>query len=64
VVLETRADNEKAKQEVKANKASWKKDEKPKQLSFNEQKEYKALERDIKKLETKKEEVQNKFTEG
>ena len=64
VVLETRAEKEKAKQEVKANKASWKKDEKPKQLSFNEQKEYKALERDIKKLETKKEEVQNKFTDG
>ena len=64
VVIENRA----AKKENTQNntetsdKGSWKKEEK-KKLSFEEQKEYTNLEKEIKKLETKKEETQHKFAD-
>jgi|SRR6056297_337731 len=45
-------------------KTTWKKTETTNKLSYNDQKEYKQLERDIKKLETKKEELQAKFTDS
>ena len=61
--LELRAEKEKAK-EQKASKNTWKTDDKGKQLSYAEQKEYKSLEREIQKLEAKKQEVQNQFTDA
>ena len=63
MVLETRAEKEKAKETAKENnssKNSWK-EEKGKQLSYNEQKEYKQLEKDIQKLEFKKGEIEQQF---
>ncbi|WP_103071251.1 ABC-F family ATP-binding cassette domain-containing protein [Aquimarina sediminis] len=44
-------------------KNSWKKDSKT-ALSYNEQKEYNRIERDLKKLELQKKEIENLFTEG
>ncbi len=61
--LETRIEKEKTK-ETKSAKNSWKTDEKTVQLSYLEQKEYKTLEREIQKLEAKKETVQQQFTDG
>src|SRR5690554_5216307 len=48
----------------KGPKNSWKEPEATKKLSFLEQKEFKQLEKDIKKLEDKKVEIQNKFADG
>ncbi|HCO84844.1 MAG TPA: ABC transporter, partial [Arenibacter sp.] len=45
-------------------KNSWKEEETGKKLSFLEQKEYKQLEKEIKKLESQKVEIQNKFTDS
>ncbi len=50
------------KTEPKAKK-TWKKDSK-KGLSFNEQKEFNKIERDLKKLEIQKKEIEDLFTEG
>jgi ATP-binding cassette subfamily F protein uup len=44
-------------------KNTWKKTETTNKLSYNDQKEYKQLERDIKKMESKKIELQAKFTD-
>jgi ATP-binding cassette subfamily F protein uup len=44
----------------KTAKTTWKKEEKV-QLSFNEQKEYKRLEKDIKTLEAEKKDLENSF---
>ncbi|GAA4274423.1 ABC-F family ATP-binding cassette domain-containing protein [Aquimarina gracilis] len=44
-------------------KKTWKKDSK-KGLSFNEQKEFNRIERDLKKLELQKKEIENLFAEG
>ncbi|MDH7446905.1 ABC-F family ATP-binding cassette domain-containing protein [Aquimarina sp. 2201CG14-23] len=44
-------------------KASWKKDNKA-ALSYNEQKEYSRIERDLKKLELQKKEIEVLFTSG
>ncbi|WP_411031488.1 ABC-F family ATP-binding cassette domain-containing protein [Spongiimicrobium sp. 3-5] len=49
--------------ENKSVKKSWKSEDKGTKMSFQQQKEYKQLEKDIQKLECKKEEVQNKFTD-
>ena len=65
--LEIRAEKEKVKEKTKAANAaknSWKTEEKGKQLSYQEQKEYKSLERDIKKLEDKKVQIQEKFMDA
>ncbi|MCM4168806.1 Energy-dependent translational throttle protein EttA [Arenibacter antarcticus] len=60
-------DNRAAKQkenELKNSKSSWKEPDNAKKLTFLEQKEYKQLEKDIKKLEAEKVALQNKFTDG
>ncbi|MBW1298837.1 ABC-F family ATP-binding cassette domain-containing protein [Aquimarina litoralis] len=44
-------------------KSSWKKDNKS-ALSYNEQKEYSRIERDLKKLELQKKEIEELFTSG
>ncbi len=44
-------------------KNSWKKDNKA-ALSYNEQKEFSKIERDLKKLEIKKKQIENLFLEG
>lgn len=61
-IQESRALKEK-NNESKNTKNSWKEEETGKKLSFLEQKEYKQLEKEIQKLESKKEELQNKFTD-
>ena len=61
-IQESRALKEK-NNETKNSKNTWKEEETGKKLSFSEQKEYKQLEKEIQKLETKKEELQNKFTD-
>jgi len=61
-IQESRALKEK-NNETKNTKNSWKEEETGKKLSFLEQKEYKQLEKEIQKLESKKEELQNKFTD-
>ncbi|MBU2996558.1 ABC-F family ATP-binding cassette domain-containing protein [Cellulophaga baltica] len=63
-VLESRAAKKEKPQESSEtnDKGSWKKEEK-KKLSFQEQKEYTNIEREIKKLEAKKEKTQQKFTD-
>ncbi len=48
--------------EIKA-KNTWKKDNKA-ALSYNEQKEFKKIERELKKLELQKKEIENLFAEG
>ena len=50
--------------EQKNVKNDWKSEEKVPKLSYLEQKEYKTLEKDIKKLEAKKGEVQHKFADS
>ncbi len=49
--------------EDKPLKNSWKTEKTSVQLSYLEQKEYKSLEREIKKLEAEKEDIQRQFTE-
>lgn len=58
-VLESRAN--KKLNESNAAKNTWKTSDTSSKLSFLEQKEYKSLERDIKKLEQKKEDIQHQF---
>ena len=62
-IQEIKASKEKAN-EVKNTKNSWKEEETGKKPSFLEQKEYKQLEKEIKKLESQKVEIQNKFTDS
>ena len=45
----------------KQDKNNWKKEQKSEGLSFNEQKEYNKIEREIKKLELKKKEIEQQF---
>ena len=52
------------KEEMDTTKTTWKKTETTNKLSYNDQKEYKQLDRDIKKMESKKEELQAKFTDA
>ncbi len=51
------------KEKTDVSKTTWKKTETTNKLSYNEQKEYKQLERDIKKMEAKKAELQAKFAD-
>ncbi|RAJ15605.1 ABC-F family ATP-binding cassette domain-containing protein [Arenibacter echinorum] len=62
-IQENKASKEKAN-EVKNTKNTWKEEETGKKLSFSEQKEYQQLEKEIKKLESQKVEIQNKFTDS
>ncbi len=52
-----------AKSENTETKKTWKKDNKA-GLSYNEQKEFSRIERDLKKLELQKKEIENLFVEG
>lgn len=62
-LVETR--NEKNKtNENSSTKNSWKAESSGAKLSYIEQKEYKTLEKDIQRLEKKKKDIQNKFTES
>ena len=62
---EDSAPAEKAEEHTAKPKNDWKKDQSKPQLSYNEQKEHSRLEKDIAKLETQREALQNKFaTEG
>lgn len=60
-VLEKREQKETVNTEAN-DKGSWKKETTEVKLSYAEQKEHSQLERDIKKLENKKEKAQNEFT--
>ncbi len=51
------------KEKTDSSKKAWKKTEVTNKLSYTEQKEYKQLERDIQKMETKKATLQDKFTD-
>ncbi len=64
-VYENSREPEKPKQESEEPKAkkNWKKDNKA-ALSYNEQKEFNRIERDLKKLELQKKEIENLFVEG
>lgn len=60
-------ENREIKQKEAGNKSvknTWKEPETTRKLTFLEQKEYKQLEKDIKNLEAKKVEIQNKFTDS
>ncbi|NNK19281.1 MAG: ABC-F family ATP-binding cassette domain-containing protein [Maribacter sp.] len=61
VIIENRNVKNKA-QDSDTNKNSWKTEDSSAKLSYLEQKEYKSLEKDIKKLEEKQGEIQLKFT--
>tara|TARA_R110002051_G_scaffold209230_2_gene275112 strand:+ start:2216 stop:4111 length:1896 start_codon:yes stop_codon:yes gene_type:complete len=68
VVIENRAakkENNQSNSSDASDKSSWKKEEKKekKKLSFEEQKEFTNIEKEIKKLEAKKEETQHKFAD-
>jgi ATP-binding cassette subfamily F protein uup len=52
------------KVENKQEKKEWKQANSGNNLSFNEQKEYQKLEREIKDLETKKTDIESLFAEG
>jgi len=62
-VIQNRAAKSKV-QENRAGKNSWKTQDSGSKLSYLEQKEYKSLEKQIQNLESKKEEIQLKFTDG
>ena len=47
-----------------ANKANWKEQQAKKGLTFNEQKEFQRIERDIKDLEFDKKQIEDEFTDG
>ncbi|PIB27700.1 ABC transporter [Maribacter sp. 4U21] len=59
-VIEQRAQKDKGD----TSKKTWKKTETTNKLSYTEQKEYKQLERDIQKMESKKAALQDKFTDA
>ena len=61
-VLEKRAKKEDGIQNTTA-KSSWRSDDNSKKLSFEEQNEYKKLEKSIHSLEKQKEELQNQFAD-
>ncbi len=60
-IIENRAEKQ---NEAKKPKNSWKSDEKEPKLTYLEQKEHKTLEKEIQKLETKKEKIQLEFADG
>ncbi len=65
--IEIRVGKEKAKEkskELNAAKNTWKKEDKGNKLSYSEQQEYKKLEKEIKKLEFKKGEIEEQFVTG
>ena len=64
-IYEDSSPSEKKETTVTKSKNDWKKDQSKPQLSYNEQKEYSRLEKEIVKLEKERDVLQNKFaTEG
>jgi ATP-binding cassette subfamily F protein uup len=63
-VLEKRKQQNEDKSAITVEKQQWREEAKGKKLSYSEQKEYKQLEKDIKALETKKQQLQNKFMDA
>ena len=61
IVIEKRSEKNKTL-DNNGNKNTWKEASSGAKLSYLEQKEYKSLEKEIQRLEEKKEEVQNRFT--
>ena len=61
--IENRASKEK-NNEKKSDKNSWRDEGKTKKLSYQEQKEYNRLEKEIQKLEAEKTSIQHKFSDG
>ncbi|QLG46371.1 ABC-F family ATP-binding cassette domain-containing protein [Costertonia aggregata] len=61
--LQSREGKKNVPSENKPQKNTWKQENNPK-LTYEEQKEYKKLEKDIQKLEDKKVELQHKFTDS
>lgn len=62
-LVETRSEKNKTN-ENNSTKNSWKEESTVTKLTYIEQKEYKSLEKDIQRLEKKKKDIQNKFTES
>jgi len=60
-ILEKRNQQNDVKNIVSTEKQQWREEGKGKKLSYSEQKEYKQLEKEIKILESKKQQIQNKF---
>ncbi|NJB72369.1 ATP-binding cassette subfamily F protein uup [Saonia flava] len=63
VVIEKREEKN-IKSDEEPPKNTWKNEGKTKKLSYNEQKEFNRLEKDIQKLEEEKNQVQNKFSDS
>lgn len=62
-LVEIRSEKNKTN-ENNSTKNSWKEESTVTKLTYIEQKEYKSLEKDIQRLEKKKKDIQNKFTES
>ncbi len=63
-VLEKRKQQNEEKSTVSAEKQQWREETKGKKLSYSEQKEYKQLEKEIKVLEKKRQQIQNEFLDA
>jgi ATP-binding cassette subfamily F protein uup len=63
-ILEKRKQQNEEKSTTTVEKQQWREEAKGKKLSYSEQKEYKQLEKEIKALETKKQQLQNKFMDA
>jgi len=63
-VMEKRNQQNEGKSTVSAEKQQWREEGKSKKLSFSEQKEYKQLDKEIKALENKKQQIQNEFLDA
>ena len=63
-VLEKRKQQNEEKSTVTVEKQQWREETKGKKLSYSEQKEYKQLDKEIKVLENKKQQIQNEFLDA
>ncbi|WP_297764255.1 ABC-F family ATP-binding cassette domain-containing protein [uncultured Muriicola sp.] len=63
-VLEKRKQQNEEKATVSAEKQQWREEAKGKKLSYSEQKEFKQLDKEIKVLESKKQQIQNEFLDA
>ena len=63
-VLEKRKQQNEEKSTVSAEKQQWREETKGKKLSYSEQKEYKQLDKEIKVLEKKRQQIQNEFLDA
>ena len=63
-VLEKRKQQNEEKSTVSVEKQQWREETKGKKLSYSEQKEYKQLDKEIKGLESKRQQIQNEFLDA